>query len=209
MRDLILVRHGEAEHNVKGWTGGWTDTPLTPLGRRQAKLTGKHLKDLLGNATIALFSSDLLRASETALIIGSILEVPPIVEKALRDINWGIAVNMPLEEARKLELEKTEPLLDWVPFPKGESWRMLHHRVVPFLEKIHAQESGTVMIVTHANVLEECIQWWLEQPLEMRRKIAFDTAFCSITHLSTNDWQQRTVGFINNTAHLQSLSQDM
>lgn len=125
MRDLILVRHGEAEHNVKGWTGGWTDTPLTPLGRRQAKLTGKHLKDLLGNATIALFSSDLLRASETALIIGSILEVPPIVEKALRDINWGIAVNMPLEEARKLELEKTEPLLDWVPFAKGESWRML------------------------------------------------------------------------------------
>jgi probable phosphoglycerate mutase len=206
MRELILVRHGEPEHHVKKWTGGWTNTPLTPLGRQQAKLTGEHLKELLGNASSALFSSDLLRASETAQIIGSILGVSPVIVKALRDLNWGIAVDMPLVEARKLELEKTEPLLDWVPFPKAESWRMLHQRVVPFLKKIHTQEPGTVIIVSHANVLEECIQWWLEQPLEMRRKIAFDTALCSITHLSTNDWQQRTVGFINNTAHLQSLS---
>ena len=209
MRELILVRHGEPEHLVKGWTGGWTDTPLTPLGQQQAKLTGEHLKVLLGDEAITLFCSDLLRARETALIIGSILGVSPIVEGALRDINWGIAVDMPLEEARKLELEKTEPLLDWVPFPEAESWRMLHERVVPFLEKIHLQESGTVMIVSHASVLGECIQWWLEQPLEMRRKITFNTALCSITYLSTNDWQQRRVDFINNTTHLHSLSHDM
>ena len=189
MRELILVRHGEPEHLVKRWTGGWTDTPLTPLGQQQATLTGEHLKVLLEDEAITLFCSDLLRARETALIIGSILGVSPIVEGALRDINWGIAVDMPLEEARKLELEKTEPLLDWVPFPQAESWRMLHERVVPFLEKIHLQESGEVMIVSHASVLGECIHWWLEQPLEMRRKITFNTALCSITYLSTNDWQ--------------------
>ncbi len=35
IKELILLRHGESEHLVRGLTGGWTDTPLT---RRPARL---------------------------------------------------------------------------------------------------------------------------------------------------------------------------
>jgi broad specificity phosphatase PhoE len=38
MRELLLVRHGESEHLVRGISGGWTDLPLTALGRRQTTM---------------------------------------------------------------------------------------------------------------------------------------------------------------------------
>lgn len=206
MQELILVRHGQSVHHIEGLTGGWTNTPLTELGRQQAKLTGQELKELLPNSSVAFYSSDLERALQTAQIIGSILEISPIAEEALRELHWGIAVDMTLEEARKLERKRTEPLLDWVPFPEAESWRMLHERITPFLEKLDRAEPGTVLIVSHGNAIEECIFWWLEFPLELRRKLSFVVAPCSITHLCTNDWQQKVVAFTNSVNHLQSLS---
>ncbi len=206
MKELFLVRHGEPEHHVKGWTGGWTNTSLTELGQKQAQLTGHQLKDLINDCPVGLYSSDLDRATQTAQIIGSILAVNPIIDEALRDLNWGIAKDMPLDEARKLELEKTEPLVDWVPFPEAESWRMLHQRLVPFLEKIHRGRFETVLLVSHANVIEECIFWWLEFSIEKRREISFNTALCSLSHLKLNDWHQKTVAFLNRVDHLQSLS---
>jgi len=208
MQDLFLVRHGQSEHHVMGLTGGWTNTPLTEYGRRQASLTGHRLRELIPSASFNLFTSDLLRAVETAQIMGSILEVIPTVEKALRDLSWGVATDMPLEEVHELELEKTEPLLDWVPFPEAESWRMLHQRITPFLNEINSCNFDSVLIVSHQNIIEECIFWWLEAPLKMRREIAVDVAPCSITHLRVNDWQKKTIALFNNTDHLLSISAD-
>jgi broad specificity phosphatase PhoE len=169
MQELYLIRHGESEHLVKGLTGGWTNTPLTDLGRKQAYLTGQRLKDLIQDSSFGFFSSDLDRANQTAQIIGSILEVVPIIDEALRDLNWGVVTDMPLKEAREFELEKTEPLFEWIPFPEAENWRMLHERITPFLDQIDKREYDTVLIVSHGNPIEECIYWWLDFSFEMRR----------------------------------------
>jgi broad specificity phosphatase PhoE len=206
MRELYLIRHGESEHLIKGLTGGWTNTPLTDLGRQQAYLTGQRLKDLIQVSSFGFFSSDLTRARQTAQIIGSILEAVPIVDKALRDLNWGVVTDIPLEDAKKSELKKTEPLIDWIPFPGAENWRMLHERINAFLKKNDKREFDTVLIVSHGNPIEECIYWWLDFTLEMRRDISFDIAPCSITHLRVNDWGKKTIAFLNRVEHLHSLS---
>jgi probable phosphoglycerate mutase len=39
---LLLIRHGESEHNASGRLVGWTDSPLSPEGVRQAaRLAGE------------------------------------------------------------------------------------------------------------------------------------------------------------------------
>ena len=87
LRELILIRHGDAEHLLSVLVGGWTDTQLTELGRKQAKCTGERLLELLSNAFVNLYSSDLSRAGETAQIIGQILARVPVPIEELRELN--------------------------------------------------------------------------------------------------------------------------
>jgi len=75
MKELVLVRHGESEHLVKGIVGGWSDLPLTDRGRQQISITANRLKELFASRIEIIYASDLRRASESAEIINEKLEV--------------------------------------------------------------------------------------------------------------------------------------
>jgi broad specificity phosphatase PhoE len=65
---VLLLRHGQSEWNaVKRWQGT-ADSPLSDLGRSQARATGDRLVHL-GVAFAGVWASDLVRAGETASII--------------------------------------------------------------------------------------------------------------------------------------------
>ena len=66
MLHLMLVRHGETEWNAQRRYQGQSDTPLSELGVRQAKLVAERLA---GREIDALYASDLMRAWETAQFI--------------------------------------------------------------------------------------------------------------------------------------------
>ena len=60
-RSLLLVRHGQSEWNaVKRWQG-IADSPLTDLGRRQARAIGRSLASDGGVEFSVVASSDLSR----------------------------------------------------------------------------------------------------------------------------------------------------
>src|SRR6185295_7431918 len=75
---LALVRHGESEWVAKGLFQGQGDSPLTELGRRQALLAARRIArrgrrpvlPLPTAAPHAIVHSPLLRAAETASLIG-------------------------------------------------------------------------------------------------------------------------------------------
>ncbi len=69
---LILVRHGQSEANAAGLLLGRLDSPLTELGRRQAKVLGEVLA-LRDPTPVQLVTSPLLRARETADAIADAL----------------------------------------------------------------------------------------------------------------------------------------
>lgn len=69
MLTLILARHGESVANRRGIYQGQTyDTALTALGKRQARVLSKRLKD---HKVEGVFTSPLGRALETAKIVAA------------------------------------------------------------------------------------------------------------------------------------------
>ena len=91
MRKIIIIQHCQSEHHINDMSGGWTDTQLTDLGRKQANLIGLRLKKELNKDDYILYSSDLKRAKQTAEIVGEHLDLKVIEDMGLREINTGIA----------------------------------------------------------------------------------------------------------------------
>jgi broad specificity phosphatase PhoE len=85
MARILLVRHGESEWNALGRWQGQADSPLSDLGRLQAKVASRALGQV-----DAIASSDLQRAQVTAEIISGELGVGPVIVDAdLRERDAG------------------------------------------------------------------------------------------------------------------------
>ena len=99
MHPIIIVRHGEAEHNVSDLTGGWTDSGLTPFGERQAAAVAERLVYELRDTDVRLLSSDLKRARNIAEAIAEALGVEAEYSADLRDM--GGVEPIPTEPVEK------------------------------------------------------------------------------------------------------------
>jgi probable phosphoglycerate mutase len=139
---LWLVRHGATDWSDAGRLTGWTDVPLNDRGRLQAGL----LRERLARETFAgVWSSDLVRASETArLATGA-----PVLEPSLRELDFGRLEGKRWDE---LPAELQDALLAFEGFraPGGESVADLRDRVQGFLRRLRP---GTHLVFTHGGVI--------------------------------------------------------
>jgi probable phosphoglycerate mutase len=203
MQRLILIRHAQSEHHIRGLTGGWTDTPLSALGRAQARAVAEHCRlRLADEPSVRLFSSDLLRASQTAEYLAAAMRLDVRLEPALRELNNGVAAGLTLDEARRIELPITEPAIDWRPYPEAESWRMMTERVFRGLDRIDRACPSTAIVVSHGNAGVAAIQWWLRLCDQCRPGVTFELAPASVTELAANAWGERAIVRLNDTSHL-------
>ena len=88
MTRLWLVRHGETDWNIEGrWQGQAPHAPpLNAAGHTQSESLAEQLNSHIFDT---LYSSDLLRAIQTAEIVGARLDLRVQVEPRLREINQG------------------------------------------------------------------------------------------------------------------------
>jgi probable phosphoglycerate mutase len=200
MNELILIRHGEAEHLVQDLTGGWSDTHLTERGRRQAQLTGECLARLIGRRPCQFYTSDLARTFETAQLIAEAIHVRPLPVTGLRELNNGAVANLSNAEAARIAIPMTEPVIDWAPYPGAESWGAMSRRVVAFLESLQFEHDLT-LLVAHGGSGNAAISWWLGLGIG-EKPIAFDLDPCSISRFAINRWNERVIIKLNDTAHL-------
>ncbi|WP_107838022.1 histidine phosphatase family protein [Metasolibacillus meyeri] len=204
MRNIILIQHCQSEHHINNMSGGWTDTPLTELGRKQAEIIGKKLKGFVDNNVYSLYSSDLLRASQTAEIVGTQLGLDVIQDKGLREINTGVAAGKTKDWARANRNPRTRNGfdLDYQEFQDGESWRQFYSRVCNSMDKLYESDKDkNLLIVTHGGTLGYLLAWWLKFEPEMIVNAYFSSSAGGITVLSQNSFQQNVVNKFNDTSH--------
>ena len=93
MTTLILIRHGQSQANITKCFAGQSDPDLTEKGKKQAEALSNWL---INNYNIdSIYSSDLLRAYNTALPTAQKLKKQIIKTKQLREINAGYWQNIP------------------------------------------------------------------------------------------------------------------
>lgn len=160
MTTLLLVRHGETDWNADGRLQGQTDRPLSDFGRNQAR---KLAEELAGEPLEAIYSSDLVRARETAEIVGERLGLPVVLDAELREKDWGTWEGLTAVERDRVEFV-------------GESTEEHQERMLRALRRIAERHpgGGSVLVVTHGGsmrrvqtaalgmalpVIENCGRW--------------------------------------------------
>lgn len=155
MTKLIITRHGQSVANAERRFAGHSDFDLSELGRIQADLAADYI---CKNFKIdAIYSSDLLRAYNTALPTAKRLNMTVIPCKELREIFAGEWEGRTTDE---LEIEYQADFGIWKNdyarsrCTGGEATAEVYRRIIPFVKKIADQHDGrTVMLSTHATVV--------------------------------------------------------
>ena len=148
---IIVVRHGNSVTNVTHTFAGSLDAELNETGRKQADLTGEYLKNF---EIDKIYSSDLIRAYDTALAIAKYKNMPIEKNEGLREICAG-----DWEGKTYLEIEKIYPKQYnlWINDignccpDNGESVKDFFERIKNTVFDIAKENEGkTICIATHA-----------------------------------------------------------
>jgi broad specificity phosphatase PhoE len=147
----FLVRHGETEHNAKGIFQGYTPVPLSARGRQQATLVAERLASIQPRV---LYSSDILRAQETATIISQRIRLSVQLRAGLREWHVGTWAGKPLEAyVAHLQTLQAHPVT-YVP-EGGESQVQTQARMVAQMQELAGQHRGeTIICVSHGTAID-------------------------------------------------------
>ena len=152
MKNIITVQHTQSVHHTNGMVGSWTDWDLTELGKQQADNIGGNLKAELDGKDFIIYSSDLLRAKQTAEIVAQHFGVTPILKKELRERNLGKCCGKSVQWLRD-NIECQEETIDDRMFSDAESRRDEWNRLKPFFDSIMADGNENILIVSHGDLL--------------------------------------------------------
>ncbi len=172
MTKLILIRHGESLGNMVNRYLGHTNLDLSPTGYRQAELAKDYLKDIKIDA---IYSSDLMRAYNTAKPTADALGIEIIKSQNLREIYAGDWENKTFDE---LDTQFEEAYYVWKNdignsrCTNGESVCELMERIGSELDKIAKETEGkTILIATHATPIRCMMTKWQNLTLNDMKNI--------------------------------------
>lgn len=156
---LYLVRHGETVHNLEGRIQGHSDSPLTPLGIKQAEAAAARLAS---EKFDAVYSSDLGRAVATAEIISTPHNLPVQTTELIREACFDKVQGMTQKEFEQKYPEDyrkwREDSVHYRP-PGAETLESLISRCGEFLQMISEKHSDgeRLLAVVHGGSLRGLI----------------------------------------------------
>lgn len=175
---IIIIRHGESLANAVRVYLGHTDWDLSEKGREQAALAAEYFKD---EKIDVIYSSDLLRAYNTALPHAKMRSLTVNADKELREVFLGAWEGLEIDDIsnrwhKEFNIDWRENFGTCTP-PEGESVSHAAERFMSEILRIAERHRGsTVLITAHAAVIRG---FWGKithtNPEEVAAKIPFPT----------------------------------
>lgn len=197
---LALVRHGSTVHSADKRLSGRNDLPLDDNGQRQARaLAGRSWADV-----VAVVSSPLPRAVETAEAIAGPLGLPVRTVDGLMEVDFGQWEGRTVAEVRETDpaaFDAWRASPDTAP-PGGESFAAVTRRVRRARDEILAAHRGpgTVVAVSHVTPIKTLVRLALDAPPSALFRLHLDTA--SVSAIDYWDDGSSSVRLVNDTGHL-------
>ena len=159
----ILVRHGEAENNIRNiidHLAGESRSNLTLKGRGQVENLAKKLAK---EKVDVIFASDFPRTKQTAEMIAAASGVKKVnLDKRLWEANFGGLNGRPRGEYQVLFNNDMEKFTK--PVPDGENLNDLRKRLFDFVNEKEGEFSGkTILVVSHEYpiwILASILEGW-------------------------------------------------
>jgi probable phosphoglycerate mutase len=150
--ELLLVRHGETDWNRDRRFQGHADPPLNDAGREQARALAE---ELAGERIDFVYTSDLVRAHETAEIVAARLGADVVARSELREIDVGDWEGLTWPE---IEERHPEGARSWHEhghgWKSGETYDQLGERIIAALRRIAADHPAQrVLVVGHGGTV--------------------------------------------------------
>ena len=201
MKTIITIQHTQSVHHTNGMVGSWTDWQLSQLGVEQANRIGEKLKAELSQKKFVMYSSDLLRAKQTAEIVGRYLGLTPIFKTQLRERNLGKCCGKSVQWLRE-NLEMQEKTIDDRLFSDAESRRDEWNRLQPFFDEVMASDDENIIIVSHGDLLSVFNTMFLGLSVETLNTCEIFGLAGGVSYMFDNNEGKRLIKRISDTSYV-------
>jgi probable phosphoglycerate mutase len=186
---LCLIRHGETDWNVEKRIQGHTDIPLNATGRAQALAMAFNAAH---HRFGAIYSSDLVRALETARVLAQREDLEVKCLPQLRERHFGqfqgLTATQGAERHPEAHAHYLARDLDY-DFGTGESLREFAERVSEAMDWLLRHHPGqTIAAVSHSGVLDVVYRRATGRPLHTPRDFAIPNCALNWFRLDGQGW---------------------
>lgn len=200
------MRHGQTSWNQEGKYQGHSDISLNERGVRQGNLVAKRLAN---EKISAIYSSDLLRAQQTAEAIAGYHGLSVITKPEFREINFGIWEGLTYQEIMEDWSEILTAMYDkpgeFGP-PQGESFQAVKQRVTYALQEcIKEHQEQNIVLVSHGGTMRVLLCAALAIGLDKMWSMRQDSSAINIIEYVDN---RAIVALVNDTWHVRNINLD-
>jgi broad specificity phosphatase PhoE len=195
--ELLLIRHAEPVRIASGDVSGPADPGLTTRGSEQAQRLAAWLA---AEGVDVLVTSPLRRARETAAPLADSIGVEVEVVDGISEYDAHSDEYIPIEELRALKDERWQATIEgrWADVG-GVDPSAFQAQVVPAIDALIAANAGRkVAAFSHGGV----VNVFLAHVLGIDRLLWFHPEYTSISRVHASRDGTRSVGTVNETAHL-------
>ncbi len=203
MTRILFARHGETDWNREGRWQGHSDRPLNAVGLAQSEALARRLA---GERVDALYTSDLLRAAQTADAVSRETGLEAIATPGLREVDVGDLAGLDRAEAARRYPDWYTRWREGVveSYPGGERFSDLRDRALAAFDRIADRHAGgTAVAVCHNGIVRAIVLHVLGLEPGERPRIA-PGPNCSLTVIER---QRRRLVLValNDAGHLEGV----